>query len=307
MAPRRDAGRRKPNALRTAAAGLALTLSASGTRAQAESLDTSATRPPTSGALSMAGCTEDSAAMARTFELFTNAGHAYEAGDLPRALDLMTTAHTLSGCHDFLFTIASLNLELQRFCSALEGYREYLRVAPQAPHAGQSQVEVEQLAQQCETAAPTPEPRPTEAQPPPAEPVQPTITPPRAARPAQPKVVRAQASEWSPVRIAGVYTLGLAAGAAVGATYFALGAANAEADYEAAWSEVRWKDVESARTSGKRQARAARILGVAAGALVGTGVLLVVFGRTEEAAAPFRGVAMSASPDGLMGDYSLTF
>lgn len=301
---------------------LTIVLSSPGLRAETPSGEAVITNTATRAVLTDAGCTRDPDAIARSYELFTRAGKAYEAGDLAEALQAIKSAYALSGCDDFLVMIADLNLDLERSCPALEGYQQYLKVAPQGANAENVRARILKLVQACPDRQLQPDSAP--ALPTSADPLAsgasaepPTNSgvshgPAPAGRPGNsrlelPSHDAAAGVYWTPSRIAGWSSIGAGAAAAIGATYFAVAAKNSEAAYEAAWKNGRWGELDSLETTGERKARIGRVLGVTAASLASVGALMLLFGADILDQRPPLEVSVDAGSDNVTGTYRLSF
>lgn len=271
----RRGGQRKGNPVRASSFAVNLALfSLMHVMARAESVGAGAARestvePSTDITLTSDGCRDDDAAVEGTNELIVKAGAAYEARELSRAITLTKEAHETSACVDFLFLLGKLNEEAANTCAARAWYERYLGERPTGTNAERAQARLIALdGTQCPTESENgvtvpslPEPLPP--------------SPPRVV-PSVPVLARPKPSEpyWTVPRTIAWSAFGASAIASFAAGLYAVRAADAEAEVEKAvggFSETYRK--------GEQAEKRALWLGVTAGALAGTGAVLLIVSR----------------------------
>lgn len=207
--------------------------------------------------------TDDAAAAER----FDHALAAYRRGDLTAALDSMQEAHRLSGKHELLYNVASLQRELGQCRAASSSYRDYLRDVPQPSHRREAEQAQAQLGVEC------PDPVPVAATAlPPLTPIVPRLVLPAPAE-------SAPSAYWNMQHTLAWSSIAVGAVAAAGSLYFTLEAKSARDDVQASvdrqlqggppWDEHRQQDQH-------RNQAWAQALGVGAGVLISGGIVLLV-------------------------------
>jgi len=243
---------------------------------------------------------------------------AYGSKDLPKALQYMQESYGLSGRAELLFNLASLERELQLCQEALRDYQSYLRGVPNGKLRSDAQRATQELQLECpaEPASST-EPVSNAPQlgataalvtaPQLVAPVEPPSQPPSArasSPPAKPMLEQADdAPYWNTHRVVGWSAI--ASGVISGgfALYF-MNAAIREHDEAAqlaaslkyAPKEPPWLDEQEAQ---HRDLRAARILGVTAGALVAGGAIALILSPKTHSSA--KASATLAAYPGYLG------
>jgi hypothetical protein len=210
-----------------------------------------------------------SPADARAAEWYARAEEQWAAGDLRGARASMQRAYDSSGRAELLFNLAQLSREIGECEPAVAGYRAYLRagLAGRAVDARRALAELEAscVPRQAERRA---------AQPLPAPPV--------------------EAPYWTTARITGWSALGAGTLAALGATYFAFSAAQAEDDLEGLRASTTqeispWDQAARDRErEGEHAAVFAQLLGATALALVAGGTALVLTNPTSAQPRPVQ-------------------
>lgn len=259
-------------------------------------------------ALGQQGADADAAA------LFREAEARYVRGDVAGALEAMERSYTLSGRAELLFNLGELRRELGRCAEARRDYEAYLeRVTAGARRESASQA-LEVLQNECPDAAnvTTPEPAPSPA---------PAVTPAIVAQPAsvvaQPNAAAPVADSDRSVRpltVAGWSAIGAGVLAGVGATIFAIQAANDESRLESRIKDLQrsasgdgfYAADKELEADGKRSAMWARVLGIGAAGFAGVGVSLLVFGRDRDDTKP-SAVSLEWRGDGAAAAYRRSF
>jgi hypothetical protein len=249
----------------------------------------------------------------------------YAAGDIMGALADMNNSLRLSGRWELLYNIARLQDELGRCADAVASYREYVERVPNAQYRASAAEASAALEARCPPAAAQPESAsaaagvatdeaastavaatmapatPVLAAAPPA-PMPPPAAPPRAEPPPDASGNTQRWLGWSAIAAGGL--------AGVGAIYFTVSAHAARSDY--ARSVKQEEDGgpladDSLRDKQHRDARWARVLGIAGGALVGGGVVLLVLSGRKQAAPANVTAGVWFSAGGVTGQLSSRF
>jgi len=264
-------------------------------------------------------CRADAELASKTDAMFEKARAAYEANDKEQSIFWLTRSYEVSSCAEFLFIVGELNREQGHSCLAYRSYQKYLRELPDGRNAANAGQLIEELASSCERSVPAPV----------VQPVGPVSTPhsvePGASRPSQsgepPRSAPPTSSTtWTPSRAVGWASLGAGLIAGAAAVYYATVEQSAENDLEALWksrvagqtSSADWQaNSNSLESKGLRAERAARILGISAGALAVGGALLVIWGHRPEgqttAARVARRVDLQFSPQSMHAGYTVHF
>ena len=226
---------------------------------------------------------------------YKRAVSAYGSKDLPGALQYMQESYGISGRAELLFNLASLERELKLCQDALRDYQSYLRRVPNGKFRSDAQRATQELQLECpaepvsnaELLSSAPQLVATAelaAPPQRAAPLMPTPSEPPSDRAALPPVTPLveqadQAPYWNAHRVVGWSAI--ASGVITGgvALYFMNAAlrdhdeaAQIAASYKYAPKDPPWLDEQEAQ---HRDLRAARILGVTAGALVAGGAIVL--------------------------------
>lgn len=246
------------------------------------------------GGAARAGDSSDAAAA----EQFDRALAAYHRGDLAAALESMQAAHRLSGKHELLYNVASLQRELGQCRAALGSYRDYLQNVPQPRHGTEAEQARAQLAVEC------PDPMPAA---PSAAPPRPPLVP-RLVLPAPTE--RGPAPYWNMQHTLAWSSLAVGAAAAVGSAYFTFEAKSARDDVQASvdlqarggphWDEQRQQDQH-------RNQAWARALGVGAGVLISGGIVLLVLKSADSREPALARAAIWFQGGGAQLGYSQAF
>lgn len=263
------------------------------------------------GLLSGAGCSTDAQSVKRSYEFFAKAGEAYEAHDVSAAIAAMKQAHAISSCHEFLFMVAELYAEQQETCVALEWYRRYIRELPNGASAQQAQDRVTALTSTCPPRNVTTPLGDQTAELPPAPVPAPMAGPTHGPRDLRRTAATAEPSHasayWSPARVAGWSSVGLGAAAGLSAVYFAVQAANREAEYESAWRERTFANADELWDDGEAAERAGQISGVAAGAFATAGVVLLFVASDSDASPDANRVSLYLDRNAFSAAYVRPF
>lgn len=219
--------------------------------------------------------------------LFHDAEARYVAGDVAGAFESMQRSYALSGRAELLFNLGELRRELGRCEEARRDYEAYLERVSAGARREQAREALEALRIDCPNAPNAP----SAASVPPASSTSPVAPP----VPRGPASVAIQSSSVPPVTesnpsvrpltIAAWSAIGVGVLAGVGATLFALQAANHERRLESRIDEAKAKGgVISAadqelELDGARAAKWARVLGIGAAGFTAAGVSLLVFGE----------------------------
>jgi hypothetical protein len=213
---------------------------------------------------------------------------SYNSGDLLSALQNMRESYALSGHAELLFNLARLESELHHCQAALRDYESYLRGVPNGKLRSDAERATQELQRECpEPPASNPENGSIALKPAPAQVLVAVPEPPAEQRnvqisplPAAPVVDQpSEGASWDSRRIVGwsLIASGVVSGGA--ALYFwnaAVGehneAAQLAAPYKYAPKDPPWLAQQDAQ---HRDLRAARILGITAGALVAGGAIVL--------------------------------
>lgn len=216
------------------------------------------------------GASDQAAALA-----YRKALSSYSSGDVQGAFQNMQQSYLLSGRAELLFNLACLERELQRCQAALRDYDGYLRSVPNGKFRSDAQQAKQELQREC-PVEPDPKSEPAASARQPAAEPQPSV-----GAPATPTAQRTRdASYWTVSRKIGwsaIATGTLSGGVAL---YF-LNAAIADHDaaakiaapYKYAPKDPPWLAEQEAQ---HRDLRAARLLGITAGALLAGGLVVLI-------------------------------
>ena len=219
--------------------------------------------------------------------LFREAEARYVAGDVAGALEAMDRSYTLSGRAELLFNLGELRRELGRCADARRDYEAYLERVTAGARRESAREALDALRTECPDAADVT---------PPASPPAPVLAPaiPERASVVVPPSANVPVAESDrsvrPLTVAGWSAIGAGVLAGIGATVFAVKAANDESRLESRIKELQrtpdgdgfYDADEELEADGKRSAMWARVLGIGAAGFAGVGVSLLVFGRERD-------------------------
>lgn len=226
----------------------------------------------------------------------------YATGNVKGAFDRMLESYRLSQRPELLYNLARLERELQECQAALEDYRRYLERVPNGRYRDDATQSITELSRDC----PRPDPTPTVA-------AQPVPAPPRAAAAEVPPKAHAQRDTryWTAPRVVGWSAVASGVVAEGGMLYFWLAGKAARDDFAATVHRYKGGPLpldESARDRQHRDLTAAQVLGVAGGALITGGALVLILGPRSQPAAPAPASAfLYLEPGGMGAAYSRSF
>ena len=244
------------------------------------------------------GCQEDDASIERTNQLVAEAGAAYDTRDLAQAIRLTEEAHRVSACVDLLFLLGQLKEEAKDECAARPFYERYLNERPSGPLADRARARVSALEGVCSETTPE---SGTAVVPVVERPPTSALPPPRSSASPKPEPY------WTVPRTVAWSAIGASAVSSVVALTFALRAVDAQSEFEKLESDAWTSRHEAVWNKGHNAERRALWFGVAAGALAGTGALLLIFDKGGPSHTERAALSVGASPGGAAAEYRLRF
>jgi hypothetical protein len=228
--------------------------------------------------------------------LYYEAEAKYANGDTAGAFAAMQRSYALSKLPELLFNLGELARELGQCVTSRRYYTSYLEEVPRGHFRTRARSHLDRLSRECPEIASAPSPPPP------------------------PPVRRAY---WNDARIAAWSMLGVSVVAGAAGSYFALQAAAAERDVEAAASTLRrtsrserqlWDDVAKERYDAGEDAQTlAYACGAGALALAASGLVLLWLGegdaspRAAGAGGSKPPVVVAVSPEGIQSAWSVVF
>lgn len=196
---------------------------------------------------------------------------SYADGDVIGALGSMRESYQLSKRAELLYNLAQLEEELKGCSDALSDYRRYLELVPNGRYRDSAEQARGRLEREC-------------APPPPAE--QPSAEPVRSEEAPKERAVEPapQTSYWTASRIIGWSAISAGTLAGAGALYFQLQAVQARDEFKRSNDEANagGPPVDlSLQDQQHRYNRSAIGLGITSGALIASGVLVLLLAPAE--------------------------
>lgn len=244
--------------------------------------------------------------------LFAEAQQHYEAGELNEALQKTLRCYELTHAVNLLHNLAVIYQQLGDCPHSLEYYRRYVREAEDDQQRANAQRHIASLSSQCDAplaAEATPESVPgvTAPAPVPKSPPAPGVTGPspvfRAApTPGAPSADPASPGfqHWTTLGWVALST-GVVAGA--GATYFAIGALEAQRDAKNASTSADFDDRSSALA---RNSTLAGVLGATSLVALGLGTYALIVAPPNKGRGS-TALTLSPMPNGALVDYRVRF